>query len=67
MPLCRPSSPEGDVRSRLRKHFGYGPFSAALNVHGHPAISLPLGGESREGLPIGVQLVATMGGEDLLL
>ncbi|TJY70498.1 amidase [Arthrobacter sp. CAU 1506] len=58
--------PEGDVRAWLRKLFDYGPFTAVFNVSGHPAISLPLG-ESREGLPIGVQLVAPMGGEVLLL
>jgi amidase len=46
--------------------FEYGPFTAAFNVSGHPAISLPLA-LSREGLPIGVQLVAAYGREDLLL
>lgn len=44
----------------------YGPFTAAFNISGNPAISLPLG-ESRESLPIGVQLVAAHGREDLLL
>jgi amidase len=57
---------EGDVQSWLRKLFDYGPFTAAFNVSGHPPIGLPLG-ESREGLPLGVQLVAPMGREDLLL
>lgn len=36
------------------------------NANGMPAISLPLG-TSREGLPIGVQLGATLGAEHLLL
>ncbi|GAA4221154.1 amidase [Streptosporangium album] len=54
------------VRSWLRRIFEYGPFTAPFNVSGHPAISLPLG-QSREGLPIGVQLVAAHGREDLLL
>ncbi len=54
------------VRSWLRRIFEYGPFTAPFNVSGHPAISLPLG-HSREGLPIGVQLVAGYGREDLLL
>ena len=41
-------------------------FTAGINTTGQPAISLPLH-TSVEGLPIGVQLVAAYGGEDLLL
>lgn len=41
-------------------------FTALFNATGQPAVSLPLG-RSREGLPIGVQLVASFGREDLLL
>ncbi|WP_018558287.1 MULTISPECIES: amidase family protein [unclassified Streptomyces] len=58
--------PRHTVRSWLRELFAYGPFTAAFNVSGHPAVSLPLG-QSREGLPVGVQLVAAQGREDLLL
>ena len=54
------------ARSWLRRLVEVGPFTAAFNVSGHPAISLPLG-ESADGLPIGVQLVAPAGREDLLL
>jgi amidase len=54
------------VRSWLRRIFEYGPFTAPFNISGHPAVSLPLG-QSRDGLPIGVQLVAAYGREDLLL
>ncbi|MFD9484083.1 amidase [Streptomyces sp. NPDC059991] len=54
------------IRSWLRRIFEHGPFTALFNVSGHPAISLPLG-QSREGLPIGVQLIAAHGREDLLL
>jgi len=42
------------------------PFTTAFNVSGQPAISLPLHW-NRDGLPIGVQLVAAYGREDLLL
>jgi len=41
-------------------------FTAGCNVTGQPAISLPLHW-SDDGLPIGVQLVAAFGREDLLL
>jgi amidase len=41
-------------------------FTATFNVTGQPAVSLPLHW-SDEGLPIGVQLVASFGEEDLLL
>ena len=42
------------------------PFSAVFNITGQPAISLPLG-VTADGLPVGVQLVAHPGREDLLL
>ena len=41
-------------------------FAALVNATGHPAISLPLG-MTEDGLPIGVQLVAPQGREDVLL
>lgn len=42
------------------------PFTPPFNVTGQPAISLPLRW-NEEGLPIGVQLVAPYGREDLLI
>ncbi|MCU1455117.1 MAG: nylA [Acidimicrobiales bacterium] len=42
------------------------PFTPQFNVTGQPAISLPLHW-SAEGLPVGVQLVANRGREDVLL
>jgi amidase len=44
----------------------YAVFTAGFNSTGQPAISLPLH-QSADGLPIGVQLVADMGREDLLI
>jgi amidase len=42
------------------------PFTTQSNISGQPAISLPLH-ESADGLPVGVQLVAAFGREDLLI
>jgi amidase len=41
-------------------------YTAQYNMTGQPALSLPLH-ESREGTPVGVQLVAAWGREDLLV
>jgi amidase len=41
-------------------------FSALFNGTGSPALSLPLG-QSKQGLPIGIQLAAAFGREDILL
>lgn len=54
------------TRSWLQTLDAYGPFTAAFNIAGQPAISLPLA-QSHAGLPIGVQIVAPYGREDLLL
>jgi amidase len=42
------------------------PLTAPFNITGQPAISLPLHWTD-QGLPIGVQLVAAFGREDLLI
>ncbi len=54
------------ARSWTDHVFSVGPFTAVFNCTGQPAISLPLG-RSESGLPIGIQLVAPFGREDLLL
>ncbi|AHI02141.1 amidase [Kutzneria viridogrisea] len=61
----RQDEPGQTVTGWIRSIFDYGPFTAVFNIAGQPAISLPLG-QSRDGLPIGVQFVAAYGREDLL-
>ncbi|MCC0099863.1 MULTISPECIES: amidase [Streptomyces] len=46
--------------------FHRSPFTAAFNVAGTPAMSVPLGSDPATGLPIGVQFAAGYGREDLL-
>jgi amidase len=59
------STPENPLQGTIRSG-QIVPFVAPLNITGQPAISLPLHW-SDDGLPIGVQLVAAYGREDLLL
>ncbi|MFC4116388.1 amidase [Nonomuraea zeae] len=61
----RYDDPEHTLASWLHSLTEYGPFTTLFNVTGQPAISLPLG-QSEDGLPIGVQIVAPYGREDLL-
>jgi amidase len=44
----------------------YAMFTSLFNITGQPAISLPLH-RTADGLPIGVQLVAAYGREDVLI
>jgi amidase len=53
----------------LKGYFNAAPFGAftmAFNMSGQPAISLPMH-TTADGLPVGAQLVAATGREDLLL
>lgn len=59
-PLGSFAAPNTGVRSAQIVSFAY-----AFNLSGHPAISLPC--HCDDGLPIGVQLIAAHGHEDLLL
>lgn len=54
-----------DARGWVDTLSGYSPFTAVYNATGQPAISIPTGMSG--GLPIGVQLAAAPGQEDLLL
>jgi amidase len=65
-PLGYFGSPADDPMRGLVRGAEYAPFTSAFNVTGQPAISLPLGW-SRDGTPIGVQLVAGVGRDDLLI
>lgn len=58
-----PSVPFEELIERLTAWVGFTPIN---NVSGTPAISLPMG-ESREGLPIGVQFSGAPAGERTLL
>lgn len=55
-----------DPMDAFRRAFLSGCFTAIFNATGQPAISMPLH-ETPDGLPVGVQLVAPLGREDLLL
>jgi amidase len=57
---------EGKLAELAEKCIRHCFFTSPFNITGQPAISLPLRW-TREGLPVGVQLVAAMGREDLLI
>jgi amidase len=59
-----PVDPSPADLDAMRRRLGWLP--GAWNVTGQPAISVPAG-RTPEGLPVGVQLVAAWGREDLLL
>ena len=55
-----------DPSEQYARAMRFTPFTPAVNVAGLPAASLPLSWTD-EGLPIGVQLIASFGGEPVLL
>ena len=70
-PSRRPRSPSSSRcpatrRRRCARAGRWVPFTPAFNMSGQPAISLPLHWND-DGLPIGVQLVAAYGREDVLV
>jgi amidase len=64
-PLGAFRSPEDDPLAGIFRAAEFAPFTAPFNATGQPACSLPLY-RNAAGLPIGVQLVAAYGREDLL-
>src|SRR5262249_29214469 len=58
--------PRNDPMGGMAKTLGLIPFTPPFNITGQPAMSLPLHWNA-EGLPIGVQLVADAGREDVLI
>lgn len=67
-PLLADMEQDGDdIASYAANAFSrFGSFTNQLSIAGNPAISLPLH-FTEDGLPIGVQLVAALGREDLLI
>jgi amidase len=61
--LTPPVGAEGTLAFRIQHHCG---FTMPFNATGQPAISLPLH-RTPDGLPVGIQLVAAMGREDVLI
>jgi amidase len=61
---CDDSGP--DPMDAFRAAFPSGAFTALFNVTGQPAISVPLHW-TEDGVPVGAQLVAPFGREDLLI
>lgn len=55
-----------DGRGWLEHLFHRSPFTAAFNVAGTPAMSVPLAADPVTGMPIGLQFAAGFGREDLL-
>ena len=59
-------APPGEPLAGMAKSLGLIPYTPAFNITGQPAVSLPLHWNAA-GLPIGVQLVAAYGRDDLLV
>jgi amidase len=70
--LALPPVPEGWVREpedpweQYARAIEFAPFTAPVNIAGLPAVSIPMS-RTADGLPIGVQLVASAAGEPMLL
>ena len=59
------TSTEDDPMRNSMRSIPYAAYTSPFNATGQPAISLPTG-FTKDGLPIGIQLVAAYGREDIL-
>uniref|UniRef100_UPI00245616B9 amidase family protein n=1 Tax=Nocardia brasiliensis TaxID=37326 RepID=UPI00245616B9 len=66
LPVGALLSDAADPMAALERSVQFSPFTPFANFTGQPAISLPLH-VTADGLPVGIQLVAAPGREDLLL
>ena len=66
VPLSTFKSPADDPLAGIFRAADFAPFTAVFNATGQPACSIPLY-RNAAGLPIGIQLAAAYGREDLLL
>ena len=66
VPLGTFASPPDDPLAGIFRAAEFAPFTAVFNATGQPACSVPLY-RAPSGLPIGIQLAAPYGREDLLL
>jgi amidase len=66
LPLGTMANDPGNPLAPLVRAAAFVPFTPAWNMSGQPAISLPLH-RTEAGVPVGVQLVAAYGREDLLI
>ncbi len=65
--MAEPAPPIGSIKGAdIERIIRLVPYTMPYNVSGQPAIGLPLH-VSEDGLPIGIQLVARYGAEDLLI
>ena len=60
------STDHDDVTEHVARMLRFSPFTATYNVTGEPAIVVPIM-QSMDGLPVGIQLAAPLGGDATLL
>lgn len=66
LPVGSFPSDHDDTELHLRRMAAFAPLASLANISGFPALTLPFGTDD-DGLPLPVQLMAPMGGENVLL